>query len=165
MQCQLPLPISPEFGSAEQISLRESAVRIVNAHTKTQLHKSVAGPPPANAGEKSTAENQNLVTSLDIACRKICVAPITPVRLVTEERIQKQIAVLYGQGSSLGRPWRYPSSSSLVCPVCWKLLLLETGRAIGFKIPHLSAAHSRLSAFNKLGLIRKHVGSAAGKAS
>ena len=46
---------SPELGSAEQISLRERAVRIVKVQDKIQLHIKVAGPPPARAGEKSTA--------------------------------------------------------------------------------------------------------------
>ena len=46
---------SPEFGKDEQISLSDSAVPMVKADARIQLHKRVAGPPLARADVKVTA--------------------------------------------------------------------------------------------------------------
>ena len=49
---------SPEFGKAEHISLSDKAVHKVKPDAKTQVHMSVAGPPLARFGEKSTAHGR-----------------------------------------------------------------------------------------------------------
>ena len=106
------------------------AVKTVKREDINHVQMILAGPLLASCGVESTAGKKLFSYGSDFPELLEAKLEEQPVRFATLDRMQKQMARLCGQGSSLGRNWTCPSFRRLAWPLSNSALALPRWTSI-----------------------------------